>query len=106
MAIYKSKSGALVAGLYLLLVAAAMFLPYLMQSAEAGMFVVSLTLPWSMLLTLLTNPLMGEAALKSEILGVALIAISALINAAIIYLLFALLTKTSSYRANKREILN
>jgi len=93
MFIYKSKVGAVGAGLYLFLVLVAAIIPYVAHSSELGMIVTSFTFPWSLLSVILVNPFLSEAALKSEAIGLSICAVSALINAAIIYTVLGFINK-------------
>jgi hypothetical protein len=82
--INKSKIGSIGAGLYLLLVLVAA--------------VTGLTLPWSLLMVYLVNPFLSETAMRSETAGLIMCAISALLNAGIIYLVLGTFVKTVEYK--------
>lgn len=67
-------------------------LPFVIKSGEAGIFVVAATQPWITLLSLLVST--NETLNRSEALGLVIISLSALLNAALIHLVCRrLLTK-------------
>ena len=88
----KSKLGLALAAVYLAVVAAALiYAVYLFKfdvgnSELAGVPVIVLTLPWSMMIVSAFNSMPGN----SLALGFAVLVFSALVNAAILYLIGAL----------------
>lgn len=96
----KSRIGAIIAGCYLLIVFVTMLIPYIGRSAELGMFPFIATLPWSFLIALAVNPFLSNEMIQSELAGIIMLSVSALINATIIYFIVKLLAKDETLTFN------
>jgi len=110
--LFKSKVGMLLAGIHLLTVLFCLIYFHLIDGSAVLLLVISIVLssPWYLLLFYFLIPLvigqadMGKLAEKDFLLmGIVAVAIGALINALILYLLGFLLTKAFHYLRQKNQ---
>ena len=110
--LFKSKVGMLLAGIHLLTVLFCLIYFHLIDESAVLLLVISIVLscPWYLFLFYFLIPLvigevaMGKLTSKDFILmGIVAVAIGALINAFILYLLGFLLTKAFNYLSSKNQ---
>ena len=106
--LFKSKVGMLLAGIHLLTVLFCLIYFHLIDDSAVLLLVISIVLssPWYFFLFYFFIPLvMGEVGTRTSkdfiLMGIVSMAIGALINAFILYLLGFLLTKAFNYFSSK-----